>query len=266
MLNTSIKNNNQMNSYQDNETKEMAEAFLNWGLKPSLIHPKSKPFILGFKSDVAVINLEKTKRSLEKAIDYLSNLYQNKKNILIVATAQPAKESAKEMAKELNLPYVTEKWLGGLLTNFEEIKKRVDYYKDLKKKKETGDLEKYPFKERLSLLRELEKLEKNLSGLVDLEKLPEAIFIINVSMHQTALLEAIKKNIPIIALTNVDTDISKINYPIVANDRAKKSVDYVLNKIKTALAKIKPVSKKTETTKVDSQPEKEKETNNQNNQ
>ncbi len=226
----------------DKEIKEMQEAFLGWGLKPSLIHPKAKYYISGIKTNVAVIDLSKTKASLLKAVEFLSKAYKSNKNILFVGTAQPAKEKTKEIAKELGAFFVVEKWLGGLLTNFEEIKKRITYYQGLKQKKENGELEKYPFKERLSLLRELEKLEKNLSGLVGLEKIPDIIFITNISMHKTALAEVQKKNIPVVALTNVDTDISLIDYPIVANDRAKKSVDYILEKIKLSLLNKKSIS------------------------
>ncbi len=239
------------------ETKEMMEAFLNWGLKPSLIHPKAKPYVVGIKTNVAVIDLEKVKFSLAKAISFLEDAYKNNKKILFVGTAQPAKEKVKKTAKDLGVFYVTEKWLGGLLTNFEEIKKRINYYQDLKEKEKNGELEKYPFKEKLILLREIEKLEKNLSGLVGLEKVPDVIFIVNISMHQTALAEAIKKKIPVVALTNVDTDISKINYPIVANDRALKSIDFVLEKIKSQLITKKPEPKpKQETKQVEENKEK----------
>ena len=224
-------------SFNDEEIREMIKVGLGWGLKPSRIHPKVRPYILGVKNNVSVFNLEKTKKSLDRALDFLVKSNKEGKVILFVGAVPAAREKVKELAEELSYPYVVERWVGGLITNFEEKKKRVSYLKELREKKEKDDFGDISTKEKNDLLRDLEKLEKNFSGIVNLQKLPEVIFLVDPPKHMTAVREAKKKDIPIVALANVDCDISLIDYPILGNSRARSSINYVLGKIKEALKK-----------------------------
>ena len=224
-------------SFDDKDIQEMVKAGLGWGLKPTNIYPKVRPYILGVKNNVSVFDLEKTKRLMDKALAFLASGYEKQKTILFVGAVPAARESVKKLAEELECPYIVERWVGGLITNFDEIKKRVDYLEELREKKEKGAFGEISAKEKNDLLRELERLERNFSGIVSLKKLPDVIFLVDPPKHMTAVREARKKGIPIVALANVDCDISLIDYPILGNSRARSSINYVLEKIKEALKK-----------------------------
>jgi len=214
---------------------EMTAAGLNFGHKVSKLHPKMKPFVSGIKNNVHVFDLEKTAKEFEKALGFISKIRDEGKTLLFVGTKIQMKELTKAAAEECKMPYVTERWLGGTFTNFETIQKRVNYFKDLEKKKETGELEKYTKKERLDFDKELAGLKIKFEGIRNTPKLPDAVLILDIKKDETCLREAKRKGIKIIALCDTNVDPTGIDYPIPANDDAISSVKYILDKIKETI-------------------------------
>lgn len=222
-----------------NDTKlnveEMAQAGMNFGHKISNLHPKMKPYVSGIKNGVNIIDLEKAARDFEKALKFISRLVAENKTILFVGTKIQVRNLVKATAEECALPYVTERWLGGTITNFETISKRVGYFKDLEKKKATGELEKYTKKERLMFDKEMESMRVKFEGIKNMAKLPDAVLIFDMKKDETCAREAKRKGIEIIGIvdTNINPEIA--NYPIPANDDAISSVKYVLAKVKECI-------------------------------
>jgi len=214
---------------------EMAEAGVNLGHKVSKFHPKMKPYVSGIKNNVQIFDLEKTQKELEKALAFVSKIVSEEKTIIFVGTKIQLKSIVRQAAEEAGIPYVTERWLGGTFTNFETIQKRVNYFKDLEKKRETGELEKYTKKERLDFDREIAKLKIKFEGIRNMPKLPDAVVIFGIDKDITAAREAKKKGIKIVAIvdTNVNPDIA--DYPIPANDDAISAVSYIIDKVKETI-------------------------------
>ncbi len=208
--------------------EEMTQAGVNFGHKVSKLHPKMKPFVSGVKSNVHMFDLEKTAKELEKALGFIEKLTVENKVLLFIGTKPQLKGIITLAAKEVNAPYVTERWLGGTLTNFETIQKRVSYFKELETKKATGELEKYTKKERSMFDKELEKLRVKFDGIKNMAKLPDAVFIFGLDKDMTAAKEAAKKGIKIVALVDSNMSPETADYPIPANDDAISSVKYIL--------------------------------------
>ncbi len=221
--------------------EDMMKAGMHFGHRTNRWHPKMKPFIFTQKNGVYIINLEKTQEQLKSALEYMIKLKQEDKAILFVGTKKQVKESMKNMAEAISSPYITGKWIGGLLTNFAVIKKSIKKYQDLLADKESGRLSKYTKKEQLDFDREIKRLEERVGGLVGLTKLPEAIFIWDLKEEKTAVAEAIEKHIPIIAVcdTNVNPDLAV--YPIPANDDATKTVELLIQTIQENLIDAKNI-------------------------
>lgn len=215
--------------------EEMAQAGVNFGHRVSKLHPKMKQYVSGMKNGVHVFDLEKTAKEFEKALAFISKVVSDGKSIIFVGTKIQLKGIVKMAAEECGIPYVTERWLGGTFTNFETIQKRVNYFKDLERKRETGELEKYTKKERLNFDRELALLKTKFEGIRNMSKLPDAVFIFGIDKDITAAREAKKKGIKIISIvdTNINPDI--VDYPIPANDDAISAVKYMLDKAKECI-------------------------------
>ena len=213
----------------------MADVGVNLGHRASKLHPKMKPYVSGIKNGVHTIDLEKTKKDLEKALAFISKIISEGKVLLFVGTKPQLKAIVQHTAEDCKMPYVTERWLGGTFTNFETIQKRVNYFKDLEKRRATGGLEKYTKKERLDFDKEISILKTKFEGIRDMSKLPEAVLILGIDKDDTAAREAKRKGVKIIALvdTNINPDI--VDYIIPANDDAISSVQYVLEKVKDAI-------------------------------
>jgi len=223
--------------------EEMAQSGLHFGHKISKIHPKMKPYIYGIRNSVHILDLEKTKEKFEEALKFIQELIKEKKTLLLVGTKIQIKDLVKSIAKECNLPYVNERWLGGTFTNFETIKKRVEYFKDLERKKSAGELEKYTKKERAKINQELKNLEINFGGIKELSKLPDIIFVVDMKKDFLAIKEAKKKNIKVIGIADTNIDPELADYPILANDDAISSVKYILEKVKEVILKVKAETK-----------------------
>ena len=219
--------------------EEMAKAGLHFGHKTSKANPKMKPYLYGVRNTIHVIDLEKTKEKLEEALEFIKNLISENKILLVVGTKIQVKDLVKNFAIDCGLPYINERWLGGTFTNFEVIKKRIDYFKDLEKKKIEGQLEKYTKKERAEIDQELKDLEIKFGGIKDLEKLPDAIFVLDMRKDNLAVKEARTKGIKVISISDTNVDPTLADYPIPANDDAISSVKYILEKVKEVILKAK---------------------------
>ena len=220
-------------------TDDMAKAGVNFGHTVSKLHPKFKNYIAGVKSNVHVIDLEKTAKEFERALKFISGLVSEGKTILFVGTKIQAKEIVKKTAEECHMPYVVERWLGGTFTNFDTIAKRVDHLKDLESKKAHGDLEKYTKKERMNFDEEIESLKVKFEGIKNMAKLPEAVFILDLKKDDTCVREAKRKGIKIIGIADSNIDPTIVDYPIPANDDAISSIAYILGKIKETIVNAK---------------------------
>ncbi len=215
--------------------ENMLKAGMHFGHRTSKWHPKMEPFIFTKRDNVYIIDLVKTQKLLTTALEFIKKITSEDKTILFVGTKTQVKKPLKKLAEANAQPYVVGKWLGGCLTNFAIIKKSVKKYTGLIKEKQSGKLSKYTKKERLDFDREIAKLEMKVGGLINLNKLPDAIFIWDIKKEKTALTEAKKKNIPIIAICDTNADPTGIKYIIPSNDDATKTIKLVLSLIKEAI-------------------------------
>lgn len=220
-------------------TDQMALAGLHFGHRTSKIHPKIKPYLSGERNGVNIIDLEKTKEKLQEALKFIGDLISENKILILIGTKIQIKDLLKRTAEECALPYVSERWLGGTFTNFNTILKRTDYYKNLERQKETGELEKYTKKERAKFDQELKNLEIKFGGIKNLIKLPDAIFVCDMKKDKLAVKEAKMKGIKVIGISDTNIDPTQADFPIPANDDAVTSVGYILEKIKETILKAK---------------------------
>jgi len=215
--------------------EEMAQLGVHFGHRTSRIHPKMAPFLYGIRNSVHIIDLEKTKEKFKEALKFIQELISENKILLLVGTKIQAKELIKNVATECGLPYVNERWLGGTFTNFETIKNRIEYFKDLEKKKAGGELEKYTKKERAKIDQELKDFEFKFGGIKNLERLPDAIFVLDMKKDDLAVKEARMKGIKVIGISDTNCDPTLADFPIPANDDAISSLKYILEKVKEAI-------------------------------
>jgi small subunit ribosomal protein S2 len=220
-----------------NIVEKMFEAGVHYGYSKSRRHPSVSTYIFTTKNGVDIINIEKTNELFEKALEAVTKLASSGKTILFIGTKPEARQQIIETALSLNMPYVGERWVGGSLTNFPEIKKRIVKLLDLRDKKEKGELEKYTKKERLLINKEMEDMTKNFQGLTGISRIPDAVFVIDPKKEHIAVTEAKKMNLPVIALLNTDCNLKQVQYPIVANDASVSSITFFLSKIKEAYTK-----------------------------
>lgn len=221
------------------DANEMAEAGLHFGHRVSYCHPRMKPYISGVRNTVHIIDLEKTIIKFKEALNFIQGLVSEGKKIIVIGTQIQAKELVKKMAQECDLSYVSERWVGGTFTNFEIIKKRIDYFKDLENKKVKKELEKYTKKERAKFDQEIKDLELKFGGIKNLDKVPDAILILDMKKDRVAIDEARAKNVKIIAIADTNVDPNLADYPIPANDNSISSIKYILDKIIEVIKKNK---------------------------
>lgn len=228
--------------FADESLKELVEAGVFYGRKKSRTNPRMKPFILSTRNEIEIIDLEKTKQNLEKAIEFLKEKVRTGGLVLFVGT-QPAAEDVYSVATELGMPVVNTRWLGGTLTNFRVISKRIEYYLKLKADwTNNAFVDKYTKKERVGIERELRRLEELFNGLSTLKTLPAATVIIDPHIHAAAVQEAKILNIPIVAFTNTDGDPDKVNHLVPGNTKAKVSINWFLGQLKDGLKGVKMVT------------------------
>ncbi len=211
--------------------EEMLKAGIHFGHRTSKWNAKMEPYIFTSRHNVHIIDLEKVRQKLAEALKFIREIKKKKGVILFVGTKIAAKEITRRMAKECQMPYVSERWLGGTLTNFKIISQRLERFRDLEEKKKKGELKKYTKKEQHEFDVELQKLERQFGGIKKLIKLPEALLIIDTQKEKLAVKEARMKKIPIIGLCDTNADPTLIDYPIPANDDAITSLKLILGTI-----------------------------------
>ena len=221
------------------DPEEMTRLGLHFGHRTSSINPKMEPYLSGVRNTIHIIDLEKTKERLVEALEFIQKVITDNKILLLVGTKIQIKDLVKSMAEECQLPYVSERWLGGTFTNMGSILKRVEYYKDLENKKAKGELEKYTKKERAKFDQELKKLEIKFKGIKDLNRLPDVIFVCDMVKDKLAVKEAREKGIKVIGICDTNVDPTLADYPIPASDDAISSVKYILDKVKEVIIKAK---------------------------
>lgn len=220
---------------QKNQLNEMLENAVHFGHKTTKWNPKMKKYIYGAKSGIHIFDLEKSAECLDKACEYLKQTSASGKNVLLVSTKLQASSMIENAAKETGMPYVVHKWIGGLLTNFATMKKRIAYFNKLSDENKSGELSKYTKKEIANLKKELTKLEAGLGGVKDLTRMPDAIFVADVVRDRIVIREANRLNIPVIGICDSNADPDGIAYPIPGNDDSVKSLAYLINAVKSAI-------------------------------
>lgn len=204
--------------------KQLLEAGVHFGHQTRRWNPKMKRFIFDERNGIYIIDLQKTMHQLDSVYEEVRQRAQDGQVILFVGTKKQAKDSVAEEAARCNMPFVSHRWLGGMLTNFSTIQKRVAYLKELKKQEAEGEFELRTKKEALNLRRKMEKLERVLGGIMNMKDLPDALFVVDPKKEYIAVEEARKLNIPIVGIVDTNCDPDLIDYPIPANDDAIKAV------------------------------------------
>ena len=209
--------------------QELLDAGVHFGHLARKWNPKMAPYIFDQKNGIHIIDLHKTIVKIDEAADAMKELARSGRKILFVATKKQAKEIVAEKAAAVNMPSITERWAGGMLTNFPTIRKAVKKMNTIDKMKEDGTFEKLAKRERLQINRQREKLEKNLGSIRDMSRLPSALFVVDIQKEANAVKEANRLNIPVFAMVDTCCDPTPIDYVIPANDDATKSIELVLN-------------------------------------
>ncbi|MEX1383967.1 30S ribosomal protein S2 [Lutibacter sp.] len=218
------------------EIKDLLDAGVHFGHLTRKWDPNMAPYIYGERNGVHIIDLYKTAAKIEEASEALKKIASSGRKILFVATKKQAKEIISDKSKSVNMPYITERWPGGMLTNFITIRKAVKKMATIDRMKQDGSFEALSKREKLQINRQREKLEKNLGSITDMTRLPGAIFVVDVKKEHIAVAEAKKLNIPIFAMIDTNSDPRGIDYVVPANDDASKSIEKVLGHIIDAVA------------------------------
>ncbi len=215
---------------------DLLEAGVHFGHLKRKWNPNMAPYIFMERNGIHIIDLYKTQAKLEEAQNALKQITKSGKRILFVATKKQAKELVAELVKKVNMPYVTERWPGGMLTNFATIRKAVRKMSSIDKMADTNTYKNLSKREKLQISRERAKLEKNLGSIADMSRLPAALFVVDINKEKIAVAEARKLNIPIFAMVDTNTDPTLIDFPVPANDDASKSISIIVNAAVLAIA------------------------------
>jgi small subunit ribosomal protein S2 len=216
--------------------RELLEAGVHFGHQTRRWNPKMKRFIFTERGGIYIIDLTQTSELLEEAYDFVRNIAQRGGTILFVGTKKQAQDAVVQEAQRVGMPFVSNRWLGGLLTNWRTITDRIAHLHELRRLKTEGQLELLPAKERITLLAELEKLESNLGGVADLRRQPDAVFIVDLKKEQLAVREARRLGVPIIALVDTNCDPDEADYIIPGNDDAIRSCGLIVRAIADGIA------------------------------
>ncbi len=217
------------------EIKDLLDAGVHFGHLTRKWNPNMAPYIYMERNGIHVINLYKTAAKIEEANEALRKIVASGKKVLFVATKKQAKDVVAEKAASVKMPYITERWPGGMLTNFVTIRKAVKKMSSIDKMKKDGTFETLSKREKLQIERLREKLEKNLGSIADMSRLPGALFIVDTMREHIAVKEAQKLNIPIFAMVDTNSDPREVDYVIPANDDASKSIEKILTYVTEAI-------------------------------
>lgn len=222
--------------------KELLEAGVHFGHQTKYWNPKMKKYIFGSRNNIHVINLDKTLENIEGssgALSFVRQVIKNKGTILVVGTRAQAKDTVKEVAEQIGMPYVINRWLGGMLTNFKTVRESVRKLENKKKLLESATESGFSKKEVLNLTREINKLESSIGGIVDMKQLPEALFVIDTGYHDIAILEARKLGIKVIGIVDTNNDPSNVDYVIPGNDDSAKAIRLYMEKLAKTITEAK---------------------------
>lgn len=214
---------------------EMLQAGVHFGHQVSRWHPKMKPFIFSQRNGVHIIDLQETQKRLEQTLATVKDMAANGKKIVFITTKPQGREMVKQAAQDCGMPYLVDRWIGGLLTNFPEIRKLIKKYISLKEKQASGELERYTKKEQLDIAKMLEKMDENIGGLTALDKMPEVLFIPSVQREKTAIIEANKMNVEVVGVCDTNANPHKVTHVIPANDDAVNSLKMVVTLVADAI-------------------------------
>ncbi len=215
--------------------KKMLEGGVHFGHLKRNWNPKMQKFIFGRKKNIYIIDLEKTAKKLAEAQDFLKEAVKSGGNVLFVGTKRQIRPAIKELASSCQMPYVDQKWVGGLLTNFPTIKKRLKRYLELLQMRESGKFDNIPGKEVVRLNREISRMDKKYSGLTSLEGLPDCVLVVDPEREKACVREVAKLSIPLVALVDTDANPEGIDYPIPGNDDAIRSVKFIVSSLVEAI-------------------------------
>ncbi|CAG4882219.1 30S ribosomal subunit protein S2 [Georgfuchsia toluolica] len=204
--------------------REMLEAGVHFGHQTRFWNPKMAPYIFGHRNKIHIVNLEKTLAKYQEAMAFLKKLSAKKGSVLFVSTKRQAREILAEEAQRAGMPYVDERWLGGMLTNFKTVKLSIKRLKDLEQMSMDGTFERLSKKEALTAKRELEKLQKSIGGIKDMTGLPDALFVIDVGYHKIAIVEANKLGIPVIGVVDTNHSPAGVDFIIPGNDDSSRAI------------------------------------------
>ncbi len=217
------------------QIREMMQAGLVYGRKKSKTHPRMKKFIAMNRNGFELIDLEKTIALLDTALAAMRDMVQKNGTILFIDSYPTSKDLIKKLAEEFDFPYVTNRWLGGTLTNFKTISERIGIFRGMKEGRESGEFNKYTKKERLMIDRKLERMDMLFGGIEGMKSLPGMLFVVNGRLNMTALREARICNIPVTAIISTDTDPDTVTYPIPANDSSRDGIQWVLERVRLSI-------------------------------
>jgi small subunit ribosomal protein S2 len=224
------------------DVQELYNAGVHFGYARARRHPSAAPFLFGTKDRSDIFDLEETKKRLDAANAFLSSISGSGKAILFVGGKPEARALVESAALQTGQPFVAGRWIGGTLTNFKNIRKRIERLLQLEKERESGELDKYTKRERLMIDREIEELRNRFGGLVSMSEIPAAMFVVDSRHEHTAVQEANQLGIPVVALSSSDCDFSKARFPIPGSDTSVRSIGYVIGAVVEAIQEGKKVA------------------------
>ena len=224
--------------------KQLLEAGVHFGHQTRRWDPKMQPYIYGERNGIHIVDLRQTVTQVADAMEFVKQIAIDGGTVLFIGTKKQAQSAVEEAAKRSGMPYVNYRWLGGMLTNFQTIQKRIYYMKELRRLEDSAEMNARPKKERLKLRRELEKLVQNLGGVSEMTRLPDAVFIVDVNTEETAVKEADRLDIPIIALVDTNSDPDHVDYVIPGNDDAIRAADLIASALADAIIEGKEIASK----------------------
>lgn len=215
--------------------EELLESGAHFGHQTKRWNPKMEEYLYGQENGVHVFDLTKTKPMIEEALAFLTKMVAEGKTVVLVGTKKQIKEKVREVATEIGLPYINERWLGGIISNFPQMQKSLRKMEEMKENMVTGAYNKYTKKERLLIDREITRLERFFDGIKTLTAIPDALFIIDTKREHGAVREANARKVPVIGIVDSNSDPDGIDYPIPMNDDASKALEYILGLVKEAV-------------------------------
>lgn len=225
--------------------EKLLEAGAHYGHQAKRWNPKMEEYLYGVEEGVHVFDLIKTKALLEDVLTFITQSVSEGKVILLLGAKKQVKEKVIEVGKETETPYISERWLGGTFSNFEQINKSIKKLSDMKEKNSSGEYNTYTKKERILVQREIDRLERFFGGIISLKKVPDIVFIVDINKEKSALKESKRCNVTTIGIVDSNSDPTSVDYPIPMNDDASKALIYVLDLVKEAILEGRKNPKKT---------------------